>query len=88
MMYSLSALKKKAGEAGYSLRKGYQRYNHKGFGYVLAADGERIVGYQIFDNQSGFLVYPSYNDIHDHALEFEEAVTLLKALCAERDVAF
>ena len=79
---------KKANEAGYSFQEGYQRYNRKGWGYVPATDGDRVVGYQIFDYQSGFLVYPSYNDIHDHALELEEAVTLLKELCAARGVTF
>ena len=77
MQYSLSTLRKKANEAGYSFQKGYQRYNHDGWGYV-----------HIFDYQSGFLVYPSYNDIHDHALELEEAVTLLKELCSARGVTF
>ena len=68
MQYSLSTLKKKANDAGYSFQEGYQRYIRKGWGYVL--------------------VYPSYNDIHDHALELEEAVTLLKELCAARGVTF
>ena len=88
MQYSLSTLKKKANDAGYSFQEGYQRYNRKGWGYVPATDGDRAVGYQIFDYQSGFLVYPSYNDIHDHALELDEAVTLLKELCAARGVTF
>lgn len=34
MQYSLSTLRKKANEAGYSFQKGYQRYNHDGWGYV------------------------------------------------------
>lgn len=88
MKYSLSALKKKANMAGYSFQKGYQRYNHDGWGYVLTADGERVVGYQIFDYQTGFLVYPSCNDIHDHAMELEEAAALLEKLCTARGVAF
>ena len=59
MQYSLSTLKKKANDAGYSFQEGYQRYNRKGWGYVPATDGDRVVGYQIFDYQSGFLVYLS-----------------------------
>lgn len=47
MQYSLSTLRRKAHEADYSFQKGYQRYNHDGWGYVRAGDGERIVGYQI-----------------------------------------
>lgn len=88
MQYSLSTLRRKAHEAGYSFQKGYQRYVHDGWGYVRTLDGERIVGYQIFDHQSGFLVHPSYNDVHDHAMGLEEAVMLLKELCAERSIAF
>lgn len=88
MKYSLSTLRRKANEAGYSFQKGYQRYNHDGWEYVRTEDDERIVGYQIFDYQSGFLVHPSYNDIHDHAMELDEATLLLKELCAERGVAF
>ena len=52
MQYSLSTLKKKANDAGYSFQEGYQRYNRKGWGYVPATDGHRVVGYQIFDYQS------------------------------------
>ena len=88
MQYSLSTLKKKANEAGYSLQKGYQRYMYNGWGYRRTTSGERIVGYQIFDYRSGLMVHPSYNDIHDHALELKEAVTLLKELCAARGVTF
>lgn len=88
MQYSLSALRRKANEAGYSFQKGYQRYNHEGWGYVRRLDGERTVGYQIFDYHTNSLVHPSYNDIHDHAMEFDEATLLLKELCAERGVAF
>lgn len=88
MQYSLSTLRKKANEAGYSFQKGYQRYNHDGWGYVHTLDGERIVGYQILDYHTNLLVYPSNNEIHDHAMELDEAVALLKELCAERGVAF
>lgn len=88
MQYSLSTLRRKANEAGYSFQKGYQRYNHDGWGYVRTWDGERIVGYQILDYRTNFLVHPSNNDIHDHAMEIDEAVTLLKELCAEHGVAF
>ena len=49
MQYSLSTLKKKTNDAGYSFQEGYQRYNRKGWGYVPATDGDRVVGYQIFD---------------------------------------
>lgn len=54
MQYSLSTLRRKAHEADYSFQKGYQRYNHDGWGYVRAGDGERIVGYQILDYRTNF----------------------------------
>lgn len=88
MQYSLSTLRRKAHEAGYSFQKGYQRYNHDGWRYVRRGDGECTVGYQIFDYHTNLLVGSSYNDIHDHAMGFEEAVSLLKELCTERGVAF
>ena len=88
MQYSLSTLRKKANEAGYSFQKGYQRYNHDGWGYVHTLDGERIVGYQVLDYRSNCLVYPSNNDIHDHAMGLDKSVALLKDLCAERGVTF
>ena len=59
MKYSLSTLRRKANEAGYSFQKGYQRYNHDGWGYVRTWDGERIVGYQILDHRTNFLVHKS-----------------------------
>lgn len=40
MQYSLSTLRRKAHEAGYSFQKGYQRYNHDGWGYVRRWDKE------------------------------------------------
>lgn len=88
MKYSLSTLRRKANEAGYSFQKGYQRYNHDGWGYVHTKDDKRIVGYQILDHRSGILVHPSYDDIHDHAMELDEATSLLKDLCAKRGVTF
>lgn len=88
MQYSLSTLRRKVHKAGYSFQKGYQRYNHDGWGYVRKQDGERIVGYQILDYHTNFLVGPSCNDIHDHAMEFGEATALLGKLCVERGVAF
>ena len=88
MQYSLSTLRRKAHEAGYSFQKGYLRYNHDGYGYVRSWDGERTIGYQIFDYRTNLLVGPSHNDIHDHAMGFEEAMSLLKELCTERGVAF
>lgn len=79
-MYSLSTLKKKAAAVGYSFQSGYRRYLHKDWGYVTDSDDNRIVGYQILDNQTGFLVYPSHNDLWDHALALPEAVALLQEL--------
>lgn len=88
MLYSLSTLKRKANAAGYSFQKGYQRYIHNGWGYRTDTDGERIIGYQIYDHRTGVLVHPSNNDLHDHALDLEEAVKLLQELCAERGINF
>ena len=44
--------------------------------------------YQVLDYRSNCLVYPSNNDIHDHAMGLDKAVALLKDLCAERGVTF
>lgn len=79
-MYVLSTMRKKALEAGYSFQRGYQRYLRKGWGYVTDADGNRCVGYQIQDKRTGNLVYPSYNDLWDHALSEAEAIELLQEL--------
>lgn len=88
MLYSLSTLKRKANEAGYSFQKGFQRYIYEGWGYVTDANEERITGYQILDNRTGFFVHPSTNDLYDHALDLEEATKLLQTLCEERGVKF
>lgn len=58
MQYSLSTLKKKANDAGYSFQEGYQRYNRKGWGYVPATDGDRVVGYQILTISQAFWYIP------------------------------
>lgn len=88
MQYSLSTLKKKANKAGYSFQKGYQRYHHPGYGYVRTETGERIVGYQIFDYRLNMLVWPSYGELKDHALDYDTAASLLKELCEDRGVSF
>ena len=40
MQYSLSTLRRKAHEAGYSFQKGYQRYWYNDWGYVRTRNGE------------------------------------------------
>ena len=79
-MYSLSTLVKRASKAGYSVQCGYQRYLHKGWGYVTDSDGIRRIGYQVRDNRTGFLVYPSNNGLWDHALSETEVISLLQGL--------
>ena len=79
-MYPFSTLKKKALDAGYSIQHGYQRYLHKGWGYVVDPGGNRCIGYQIRDNRTGLLVYPSNSDLWDHALSEAEAIELLHKL--------
>lgn len=81
-MSTFSTWKKKASEAGYSLQRGYQRYLHKGWGYVKDPDGNRYIGYQVMDYRTGLLVYPSYTDLFDHALSEKEAIALLRKLIA------
>ena len=88
MQYSLSTLKKKANNAGYSFQKGYQRYLNPSWGYFRTVKGERIVGYQIFDYRLNGLVWPSYDTISDHAMDYDTAVSLLKELCDARGVSF
>ena len=88
MQYSLSTLKKKANKAGYSFQQGYQRYHHPGNGYVRTETGERIVGYQIFDYRLNALVWPSYDTISDHAMDYDTAASLLKELCDDRGISF
>lgn len=88
MQYSLSTLKKKANKAGYSFQKGYQRYLNPSWGYVRTNTGERIVGYQIFDYRLNLFVWPSYDTINDHAMDYDTAVSLLKELCDDRGISF
>ena len=71
MQYSVSTLKKKANDAGYSFQEGYQRYNRKGWGYVPATDGDRVVGYQNgrfmdMDIEEGLAMH---KDIDDYQLQ-------------------
>ena len=83
------SIQKKANEAGLSLRKGYQKYLDKIFGnYVTDENGEKIVGYEVYDYQTNYCIRPSYNDLYDHALTLKEAVNLVKEICLERGVTF
>ena len=88
MLYSLSTLKRKANAAGYSFQKGYQRFICNGWGYRTDEEGNRIIGYQILDHHTGFLVHPSCNNLWDHAMDLEEATKLLRNLCTERGTMF
>lgn len=81
-MLAFSTWKKKAREAGYSLQRGYQRYLHKGWGYVKDPDGNRRIGYQVMDTKTGLLLSLSYTDLFDHALSEKEAIALLRELIA------
>lgn len=84
---TISVLKKKANEAGYSFQHGRQRWLSRGWGYRLV-NGETVEGYQIFDYSTGLFVGPSYTDMYDHALSLGEAVELLRELCVAKGIAF
>lgn len=87
-MYSMSTLRRKARQAGYSFEKGYQRWLPRGWGLVYDCNGDKTVGYQIRDIYINYLVWPSCTEMYDHALDLDEAVELLEKLCAEKGVKF
>ena len=87
-MLSIYTIRRKANEAGYSLRKGFQKWHNPEWGYVEDIVGDRVVGYEIFDYQTNYFTDDSYTELYDHALTFEEAIDSLRILCAERGVIF
>ncbi len=84
-MYAISTLKKKARDAGYSLRCGYQRYHHPGWGYVRDCNGNRFRGYEIFDYRSNFVIY-GINDLWNYDLSEDEAVSRLRELLSYKGI--
>ena len=86
-MLNIYVLKRFANKAGYSFQYGYRHWLPRGWGNVLE-NGKLVKGYQILDHSTGYLVRPSYTDMYDHALSYEEAVALLRDLCAEKGINF
>lgn len=71
-----STLKRRADKAGYSVQRGFQRYHHPGWGYRKDTDGNKIVGYQLYDYSIGAAVH-GVNDLYDHDLSLEEVEALI-----------
>lgn len=84
---TFKTMQRKANQAGYSLQRGRQRYHHDGWGFVKDCDGIPVIGYQIFDYRLNGIIY-GVNDLHDHALDLDEAVADIKRLCEAEGVAF
>ena len=84
-MLTITVLKQKANEAGYSFQHGKQHWLPYGWGYRTEG-GKAVEGYQILNRSTGCLVWPSYTDMYDHALSLNEAVGLLRELCAEKGI--
>lgn len=85
MMYTISALKRKAKEAGYTLCEGYQKYYHTGWGYRTDSDGQRIRGFEIYDPRCGYTIFPK-NDMWSYGYTLDEVFELLKELCEAKEV--
>ena len=84
MIYTISTLKRKARDAGYSLREGYQKYNHQGWGYCKDRNGDRIRGYEIYDYSIGTVI--TTDDLNSYPLTLNEAVKMLQELCKEKGI--
>jgi len=84
MRYTISTLKRKAREAGYSLGEGYQKYHHQGWGYCSDGSGNRIRGYQIYDPSVGFVI--TTNEMYSYPLSLDEAVKMLRELCKAKGI--
>lgn len=76
----VSILRQKAAKSGYSLSKGYQRFHTPGWGFRRDENGAKIVGYMLYDNSTDFAVWPSYNNLWDHALSLEEVMSLMNEM--------
>lgn len=79
--YSISTLRRKATKAGYTLSKGYQRYHcNPDWGFCRDVDGNKIVGYMLYNDSTGFYEWPSYTNLWDYNLSLEDLVLLMKEL--------
>ena len=84
MSYTISTLKRKAREAGYSLCEGYQKYHRQGWGYCTDGNGSRIRGYEIYDSSIGCVI--TTDELHNYPLTLDEAVKLLQELCKAKGI--
>lgn len=76
----LSTLRRKAAKAGYTLSKGYRRYNNRKWGYVRDTRGNKIIGYMLFNNETGCYVWQSYTELFEYYLSFEQIVSLMREM--------
>lgn len=76
----LSTLRRKAAKAGYTLKKGYRRYNNRKWGCVRDTLGNKIDGYMLFDNEAGCYVWQSYTELLEYCMSLDQLVSLMTDL--------
>jgi len=79
-MMSEKTLRRRAERIGFKLEKGYQKYLNPEWGFVRDEDGEKIVGYQLWNMYTGLYVWGSYSELCTHILTLEGVEEML--MCA------
>ena len=72
------ALRKKARDLGYTLEKGFVRYMSGGI--FRDCNGERMTGYMLKDNYTGFYEWGSYNEVFTNQWDLQDVENFLDSI--------
>ena len=83
--YCENTLRRRAKKIGFTVEKGYQRYLNEKWGTVKDSNGNRIIGYSLY-NPEGIEVNAPFDSTacHDHEMTIEELEFYLQKLYEER----
>lgn len=76
-MYKESTYYKKAKKVGYLLEKGCQHYTISG-GICHDCNGNRFIGYMLFDLATGLYVWGSYDEHYTYLWQLEDVDEFLR----------
>ena len=80
-------LYKKAIEAGYEIRKGFQHYLYND-SVVTDYHGNRQMGYNVTDLTTGFLVWGCYDNNFDHLWALEDVENFIRGVYESQELEF
>ena len=85
-MYNKKTIYKKARKAGYNVSKGFVHYLSGGI--YTYANGDRDVGYNVFDTANDTLVWGCYDTVCDHLWTLEDVDSFIRSVYEANGLAY